>query len=217
VPKRRGPDKRPGTRKRSCKKRQSDGSDPQPKKKRRADPADQGSNIAHASYSQYEISPVAVPMFGPSHQRPNKVDTEPPTASLHGAYYVKVSPLLPSLLFQLSPHRKNHPDLPKKPPSPTLTQPPSTSRSFKSEIQSGQTFPHPFESDPCSPELSSYEDTSPPLVHTSVAQYSRRMWWDELLDDYSSTREQAYVMHTFHLKRNPLTVVPIVSRTFPTT
>ncbi len=98
VPKRRGPDKRPGTRKRSCKKRQSDGSDPQPKKKRRADPVDQGTT-PHASYSQYEIS--SVPMFGPAHR---KADAElptasssltDPTASFHEAYYVKVSSSLP--------------------------------------------------------------------------------------------------------------------------
>lgn len=107
VPKRRGPDKRPGTRKRSCKKRQSDGSDSQPKKKRRADTADQGSNIAHASYSQYEISSVAMPMFGPAHHRANEVDSEPPAASLHEAYYVKVGSPLPSLPFQPSPHRES--------------------------------------------------------------------------------------------------------------
>jgi len=109
VPKRRGPDKRPGTRKRSCKKRQSDGSDPQPKKKRRTDPVDQGTT-AHPSYGQYEISSVAIPMFGPAHHKANKVDIEPPTTSssltdpttsFHDAYYVKVSSSLASpVLFE---------------------------------------------------------------------------------------------------------------------
>ena len=110
VPKRRGPDKRPGTRKRSCKKRQSDGSDPQPKKKQRGDPVDQGTP-SHAGYNQYEISPVAVPLFGSAQHKSSKVDIEPPTASsslaeatasYHETYYVKVSsvPLfLPPLLF----------------------------------------------------------------------------------------------------------------------
>jgi hypothetical protein len=202
VPKRRGPDKRPGTRKRSCKKRQSDGSDSQPKKKRRADTADQGSNIAHASYSEYEISSVAMPMFGPAHQRANEVHSEPPTASLHEAYYVKVGSPLPFLALPTLSSPWVTPGSPKRPPSPTSTQAPSTSRRFKSEIQPGQPFVHPFESDPRSPEQSSYEDTSPPLVHTPAAQYSRRMcqWWDELLDDYSgsSTRDQVYVAHPFH-------------------
>lgn len=95
VPKRRGPDKRPGTRKRSCKKRQSDGSDPQPKKKQRADPVDQGTP-AHAGYNQYEIPPV----FGSGQHKSSKLDIEPPTvsssladvtSSYHGGYYVKVS------------------------------------------------------------------------------------------------------------------------------
>jgi Fungal Zn(2)-Cys(6) binuclear cluster domain len=102
VPKRRGPDKRPGTRKRSCKKRQSDGSEPQPKKKRRADPVDQDA-VAHAGFNQYEITPVALQMFGPAqHRAVGKVDTELPAASSsladatstfhHQDYYVKVSP-----------------------------------------------------------------------------------------------------------------------------
>jgi hypothetical protein len=39
-------------------------------------------------------------MFGPAHQRVNEVDSEPPTASLHDAYYVKVGSPLPSLPFQ---------------------------------------------------------------------------------------------------------------------
>lgn len=111
VPKRRGPDKRPGTRKRSCKKRQSDGSDLQPKKKQRADPVDQGTS-AHAGYNQYEISPVAVPIFGSAQHKSSKLDIEPPTASssiadptasYHETYYVKVSsvPLSPLLFITL--------------------------------------------------------------------------------------------------------------------
>src|SRR6267154_1713174 len=105
VPKRRGPNKGPCTRKRSCKKRQSDGSDPQPKKKQRADPVDQGTPT-HAGYNQYEISPVAVPVFGSEQHKSGKVDIEPPTASssladatasYHETYYVKVSSLTLSL------------------------------------------------------------------------------------------------------------------------
>jgi len=104
VPKRRGPDKRPGTRKRSCKKRQSDGSDPQPKKKRRADPVDQGTTTAYATYNQYEISSVAVPVFGPTHPKTSKIDTEPHTSSFHQAYYVKVRALFSSpSLFEIPP------------------------------------------------------------------------------------------------------------------
>jgi hypothetical protein len=208
VPKRRGPDKRPGTRKRSCKKRQSDGSDTQPKKKQRADPVDQGTT-AHAGYDQYEISPVAVPMFGSAQQKFSKVDTEPPTASssladatasFHEAYYVKVSsPLspfhLPPLLFEHPPNCMDHSDSPKRLPSPTSTQPASTSHTSKTETQPGQPFAHPFESDFRSPEPS-YEEPSPSLADTPAVQGPHGVWWEDLLDTYAPTREQAYVIHT---------------------
>ncbi|KAI0249633.1 hypothetical protein BJV78DRAFT_1155707 [Lactifluus subvellereus] len=175
VPKRRGPDKRPGTRKRSCKKRQSDGSEPQPKKKRRADPVDQDA-VARARFNQYEIAPVAIQMFSPAHQKAGKVDTELPTASssladatssFHGNYYVK------------------------RPQSPTPTQPASTSHTLKSEIPSEQPFTRPFESDFRSPETSSYGDPSPPLADAQVIDNPPEVWWDNLLDAYSPTPEQA--------------------------
>ncbi|KAI0283220.1 hypothetical protein BC826DRAFT_920716 [Russula brevipes] len=173
VPKRRGPDKRPGTRKRSCKKRQSDGSDPQPKKKRRADPVDQGTN-AHASFNQYEISPVAMPRFGRAHQKASKVDTEqPPTASTS----------LPDASFPEAYYRSPS-------PSPT-SQPTSTPRTSRHEIQSGQTFVPPLEPGLRSPELSSYGDPSPLLADAPSVQYPRKVWWDDLLDTYAQTREQA--------------------------
>jgi Zn(2)-Cys(6) binuclear cluster domain-containing protein len=206
VPKRRGPDKRPGTRKRSCKKRQSDGSEPQPKKKQRADPVNQGTTT-HAGYNQYEISPVAVPVFGSAQQKSSKVDIEPPaasssladaTGSYHEAYYVRVSstPLIPSrFAFRHPPNCMDPPDSPKRLPSPTSTQPASTSHTSKTEIQSGQPFSHHFESDFRSPEPS-YEDLSPPLADAPTIQSSHSGWWEDLLDIYAPTREQAYVMHT---------------------
>ena len=207
MPKRRGPDKRPGTRKRSCKKRQSDGSDPQPKKKQRADPVDQGTS-AHAGYNQYEISPVAVQMFGSAQHKSSKLDVEPPTASssvadptpsYHEPYYVKVSsvPSIPppslsiTLLNCMDPS-----DPPKRLSSPTSTQPASTSHTSKSENQPGQPFTHPYESDFRSPEPS-YENLSPPLADAPAVQGPQNGWWEDLLDTYSPTREQAYVMHTF--------------------
>ena len=205
MPKRRGPDKRPGTRKRSCKKRQSDGPNPQPKKKQRADPVDQGT-AAHAGYNQYDIPPVAVPVFGSAQQKAGKVDIEPPTASssladtsFHEDYYVKVSspfPLPLAFLFEHPPNCMDHPDSPKRLPSPTSTQPASTSHTLKTEIQPGQPFGHPFESDFCSPEPS-YEDPSPPLADAPVVPGPHSAWWEDLLDTYAPTREQAYVIHTF--------------------
>ncbi|KAI9508507.1 hypothetical protein F5148DRAFT_890384 [Russula earlei] len=79
VPKRRGPDKRPGTRKRSCKKRQSDGSDPQPKKKRRTDPVDQVTT-AHAGYTLHEayyVKPSPSSTQTPSTSRPSRSEIQP--------------------------------------------------------------------------------------------------------------------------------------------
>jgi hypothetical protein len=110
-----------------------------------------------------------------------------------------VSSSLPSsVLFEHFPHYMDPSGSPKRLPSPTSTHPPSTSRRLKSEIQPGQPFAHPFESDLRSPELSSYEDPSPPLADTSDAPYQRKEWWDELLDNYAQTREQAYVTHLSH-------------------
>ena len=112
VPKRRGPDKRPGTRKRSCKKRQSDGSEPnQPKKQRRAEPFDEGTS-ARADCKQNEISPMTLPVFVPAHHKVNKPESDPPAPtssyvegnpSFHDGYDVKVSfPLFPSPSFPTS-------------------------------------------------------------------------------------------------------------------
>jgi hypothetical protein len=186
VPKRRGPDKRPGTRKRSCKKRQSDGSDSQPKKKQRADPVDQGTP-AHADYNQYDIEPPTA-----------SSSLADATAPYHGTYYVKVScvPLSPPpLVPHHSPNCMDSSETPKRPPSPTSTQPPSTSHASKSEIQPGQSFTHPFESDFRSPETS-YEDPSPPIADAPAVQGPHNGWWEDLLNTYAPTREQAYVMHT---------------------
>jgi hypothetical protein len=84
-------------------------------------------------------------------------------------------------------------DPPKRLPSPTSTQPASTSHTSKSENQPGQPFTHPFESDFRSPEPS-YEDVSPPLTDAPAVHGG---WWEDILDTYSPTREQAYVMNTF--------------------
>ena len=99
VRKRRGPDKRPGMRKRSCKKRQSD---------------------ARADCKQNEISPVTLPVFVPAHHKANKSDPPAPNpshvegnSSFHDGYHVKVSfPLFPLpvspplyLYFSLCLHR----------------------------------------------------------------------------------------------------------------
>ncbi|KAH9059019.1 hypothetical protein EDB87DRAFT_1577936 [Lactarius vividus] len=209
VPKRRGPDKRPGTRKRSCKKRQSEGSEPnQPKKQRRGDPFDED-NPARADCKQDEISPMTLPVFVPAHHKVNKPETDPPapassfvvgTPSFPDGYYVKVSshripppgPPIPRLSISMCSATHEMPPL-KRQPSPSPAKLASTSQhSLKSEVSPELPLSHPFESDLRSPETPSYEDPSPPPADDPVVNYVRNSWWDELLDAYAPTREQAF-------------------------
>ncbi|KAH9029572.1 hypothetical protein EDB85DRAFT_2250787 [Lactarius pseudohatsudake] len=155
VPKRRGPDKCPGTRKRSCKKRQSDGS--QPKKQRRGDPFDEDT-AARADCKRDEISPTTLPVFVPVHHKVNKPETDPPAQA---SSFVVGTPSFPDGYY------------------------------VKSEVSPELLLSHPFESDLRSPETPSYDDSSPPPADDPVVNYARNSWWDELLNAYAPTREQA--------------------------
>ena len=204
VPKRRGPDKRPGTRKRSCKKRQSDGSEPnQPKKQRRADRIDEDTP-ARADCKQNEISPMTLPVFAPPHHKANKPETDSPAASsslvegnpsFPDGYYVKVSfprispPSSPTSSFLCCPITHDMTS-PKRQPSPTSAKQASTSQHImKSEISPELPFSHPFESDLRTSETPPYDDPSPPPPADDPM--ARKAWWDELLETYALTREQA--------------------------
>ena len=205
VPKRRGPDKRPGTRKRSCKKRQSDGSEPnQSKKQRRADPFDEDPT-ARADSKQNEISPMTLPVFVPAHHKANKPETDPTaptssfvdgTPSFPDGYYVKVSsPRIPtpSSPTSFSLFSATHDMTPvKRQPSPSSSKLASTSQhTMKSEISPQLAFSHPFQSDLRAPETPPYDDPSPPPAEDPVNNYARKAWWDDLLETYALTREQA--------------------------
>ena len=209
VPKRRGPDKRPGTRKRSCKKRQSDGSEPnQPKKQRRADPFDEDP-AARADSKQDEISPMTLPVFVPPHHKASKPETDPPaptssfiddTPSFPDGYYVKVRfppnstswpshPFFSHSFFISAAHDMTPL---KRQPSPSSANLASTSQHIlKSEISPQLPFSHPFQSDLRAPESPPYDDPSPPPVDDPVVSYTRKAWWDDLLETYALTREQA--------------------------
>ncbi|KAH9047825.1 hypothetical protein EDB84DRAFT_1434715, partial [Lactarius hengduanensis] len=156
VPKRRGRDKCPGTRKRSCKKRQSDGS--QPKKQRRGDPFDEDTT-ARADCKRDEISPTTLPVFVPVHHKVNKPETDPPAQA---SSFVVGTPSFPDGYY------------------------------VKSEVSPELLLSHPFESDLRSPETPSYDDSSPPPADDPVVNYARNSWWDELLNAYAPTREQAF-------------------------
>jgi hypothetical protein len=204
VPKRRGPDKRPGTRKRSCKKRQSDGSEPnQPKKQRRADSFDD--DPARADSKQNEISPMTLPVFVPAHHKVNRPETDPPaptssfvddSPSFPDGYYVKVSspripPPNPPPPFSVFSTAHDMTPL-KRQPSPSSAKLASTSQhTLKSEILPQLPFSHPFQSDLRAPETPPYDDPSPPPADDPVVSYTRKAWWDDLLETYALTREQA--------------------------
>ncbi|KAF8267650.1 hypothetical protein EI94DRAFT_1700825 [Lactarius quietus] len=187
VPKRRGPDKRPGTRKRSCKKRQSDGSEPnQPKKQRRADTFDEGT-AARADCKEDEISPMTLPVFVPAHHKANKSETDPPAPA---SSFVEGNPSFPDGYYV------------KRQPSPSSSaKVASTSQqqqqTLKSEISPELSFSHPFESDLRTPETPPYDDPSPPPSDDPGA---RKAWWDVLLETYALTREQAFKDITHDLK-----------------
>jgi hypothetical protein len=77
----------------------------------------------------------------------------------------------------------------KRQPSPSSSKLASTSQHImKSEISPELPFSHPFESDLRSPETPPYDDPSPPAADDPGA---RKAWWDELLETYALTREQA--------------------------
>lgn len=75
-------------------------------------------------------------------------------------------------------------------PSPSSSKLASTSQQhiMKSEISPELPFSHPFESDLRTPETPPYDDPSPPSADD---QGARKAWWDELLETYALTREQA--------------------------
>jgi hypothetical protein len=60
---------------------------------------------------------------------------------------------------------------------------------MKSEISPELPFSHPFESDLRTPETPPYDDPSPPPPADDPM--ARKAWWDELLETYALTREQA--------------------------
>jgi len=62
---------------------------------------------------------------------------------------------------------------------------------LKGEISPEVSYSHHFESDLRTPETPSYGDPSPSVTDHPVISYARKAWWDDLLDSYAITREQA--------------------------
>ncbi|EAU90780.2 hypothetical protein CC1G_09257 [Coprinopsis cinerea okayama7 len=79
VPKRRGPDKRPGTRQRSCKKRPADGSIPPPAKKKKTNPASDPANTVVQSRIKPENLPDQLRSpIAPRHPSEKHLNPPPP-------------------------------------------------------------------------------------------------------------------------------------------
>ncbi|RPD58663.1 hypothetical protein L227DRAFT_587060 [Lentinus tigrinus ALCF2SS1-6] len=180
VPKRRGPDKRPGTRQRSCKKRPPDAepASAQAKKKRKTSAEGESGVLSFDVKVKENVTGGA--RRGQLSSRSamddmNAIHIPPPPGQL----YIDTS----------IPSRGTGPDsiYPKDELSPSFRRPsvmdPNDPKSFARPIDVNVSRqheePHKLAYIPLSPPIS-------PLGHNSL------YWWDDLLDLYSSTsREQA--------------------------
>ncbi|KAH7911013.1 hypothetical protein BJ138DRAFT_1151604 [Hygrophoropsis aurantiaca] len=143
APKRRGPDKRPGTRQRSCKKRPADGSAPPPSKRKRT--AGRGSD------SQ---------------------ESDAPQARENGASSQQLAPLRTSGLGE---DTQGHIRLHQTSLSP---QNGNFSPSVQSRALSGDGY-------------STERSDKIRLPSSPSVQFNRKIWWDELVNSYSATRDQS--------------------------
>lgn len=188
VPKRRGPDKRPGTRQRSCKKRppESEATGPHSKKRRKVSSDHEGSLIS------FEVKENGA-SNGAKKSLPTPRFTHDEVSGAH-------IPQSVSLVLETSPpHRAFPPEAiyPKVSSSSLSLRP---SRGIYSALQDELSL-----SQRCSlvydnsfdPILIKSEFSRPiDLHHLSMSpsqqlMHDRGAWWAELLDTYGTTREQA--------------------------
>ncbi|TFY66432.1 hypothetical protein EVG20_g4654 [Dentipellis fragilis] len=183
APKRRGPDKRPGTRQRSCKKRPADGSAPVPKKKRRTDPADEH----HALHAQH--TPPSPNLKPPPGARQIDIKPEPDLGpfripeehqpSYTDGYFGKrrSSPSYRRSAMNsalLSDGESNPFDF-------DLRSPASFSDDAGHNAGVGSGIPHP-------PSLAAPS----PILPVPPTEYGRKAWWDAFLTTYAPTREHSF-------------------------
>ncbi|TFY79931.1 hypothetical protein EWM64_g4083 [Hericium alpestre] len=175
VPKRRGPDKRPGTRQRSCKKRPTDGSAPHPKKRRKTESTDD-----HPS-----SSPVlkADPLL-PSSLQATRQEKPEPELRFAGA----------DESFNDNTFRGLEPDgfFGKRRSAPSSRR---TMASLLDRDSTTKSSSRPFDFDVHSPSFDDLRPLSIPPA-PSTTEFSRRLWWNNLLETYSTTREQSISLIT---------------------
>ncbi|KAI0045994.1 hypothetical protein FA95DRAFT_1494741 [Auriscalpium vulgare] len=185
VPKRRGPDKRPGTRQRSCKKRPTDESDPQPRKRRKTDPADEGGDSL-ATFKDDGSSLPSVSLHAPLQVKADPdlsvLQALPQSSSAIAEVISGYRVLDHGFIRQVSPSvAVVHPTIRGRRPSPTFPRHMASLSStekdaggrFDLSLRSSEPYSNPI---------------SPPILSVPSIDY----WWDNLLNTYSATRGQAY-------------------------
>ncbi|KDR67042.1 hypothetical protein GALMADRAFT_1133694 [Galerina marginata CBS 339.88] len=174
VPKRRGPDKRPGTRQRSCKKRPADGSAPPPPKRKRT--------TAERSTEQRELPPSRV--------KENLQDSKRPSPTSRHVDRHPQDPHYPHL----------HPHSGQPPPSPTdLRIPTDPNAHFKPDLSTSYRRTPSYMYDQGSYTKSSYPrqldvntfqfpDTNHrkfPIPTSPTIETDQKMWWDKILSTHT--------------------------------
>jgi hypothetical protein len=179
APKRRGPDKRPGTRQRSCKKRPSDGSAPPPPSKRKRSGAAQPADNIGAPAAGIKENMASMKSTFPSTSRPSVLLEDVRGAGhMHGG--------------RLSP-----PNLDLKPPRGmegqgmfTASSSPSSRRGPMSPYDHDASYKSFRPLDVNIRQADLHEGKSPSVASPSL-EYSRKPWFESLLDTYSPTREES--------------------------
>ncbi|KAH9932503.1 uncharacterized protein B0H18DRAFT_871123 [Fomitopsis serialis] len=164
VPKRRGPDKRPGTRQRSCKKRPSDTSTPPAKKKRKTDDESPDPVLGRIKQDPAEVESKAHSLsFGPSsstsHSSSSPLDIHEHSRSLSDMAYPR---------DDVSANSRHHPDS----LAYTTRSPDTKLLSRNGDVNGGRRHHHDDYS----------KATFIPL--SPSVEYTRKTWWDNLLREH---------------------------------
>ncbi|KAH9949097.1 hypothetical protein B0H21DRAFT_169579 [Amylocystis lapponica] len=165
VPKRRGPDKRPGTRQRSCKKRPSDSDSSPAKKRRKTDDELDGSTISFDEKTKDNATDA---------KKHHMIPIVDEASLLH-------SPA-DSLPLDTSIPSRHDPLSPKTGLSPLFRRRPSIMDPDLNFF--GKSFPRPFDVNFNRHRPDSYEKTvfSAPL--SPSVEFDRKTWWDQFLRTY---------------------------------
>ncbi|KAJ7484846.1 hypothetical protein B0H11DRAFT_2018961 [Mycena galericulata] len=198
APKRRGPDKRPGTRQRSCKKRPADGSSPPPLKRKRK--ASSASTVeVDVNRSAIGSAPLSVESFD------TMKDTQKPTSSTRKASSTSsdipsgsAAPYSHPRPIQPHPHPSTSSSTPLRITTDLYKFPPRSSPQSRSAHSDAGPVYQPFTSSPYvtvkeqphSPFLQAPSAVLPETPHgkfpvpSSPAASNQRTWWTLFLEQY---------------------------------